>query len=447
MMRGTRFLAAFIALGMAYGGAGALGQSTLDYPRGEIVEYFLDSGEFGNAGDEFELVYSDVVDIEGAAWLRLYFGDLTLPEGSFVRVTSTFDEEYQDLDADRMMEWSDSTAYFNGATLIVELYAAPHTVGNRITVNQVAREIGVLHGPGEAAECGICNGDDRSPSTEDFACRLMPVGCSASVYNTESCMVSAGHCMRSGLVAQFKVPPSYGCYVRHPGLAEQFRIVTYRYVNGGMGNDWAVMTTGTNNVGQKAYERYGELRPLAEVLPTSGTSDVWGYGVSYINCERSLTQQHSPGRIMGRSGTYYTYTNDATSGNSGSGFLQNNQIIGIVTHCNVGGCGNIATRVDRPSFRAAVESLCPAENITCDDLKKHNSKCKRSGVIKGKVKLFTYDWDGSTITVTIDGKDSVKADVRGRKAKYKNFFYDPGPHEVAITRPDCPSFTKKPKCP
>ncbi len=425
--------------------ASAHAQLTLDYPRGEFAPGLIDTGRLDNAGDDFALVFDDVIQKQGAAWLRLYFSDVVMPAGSFVRVTSTFDNETQDLDAQALSEWSDTTAYFNGDTLIIELWAAPHTVGNRLAVEKVGFEIGDIHGPGSAGECGICNGDNRTPSTEEWSCRLMPVGCSATVYNTESCLVSAGHCMSGNLVAQFRVPPSSGCRPQNPGVSDQFPVVTRRSTNGGVGNDWAVMTTGNNNVGQKAFARYGVLRPLAEVLPASGTTDVWGYGVSSI-CERTQAQQNSPGNILSRQSTYYTYTNDVTGGNSGSGYIYQGQVIGVVTHCNQGGCGNIATRIDHSAFRAAINDLCPGGGVGCDDIRKHKSKCKSNGSIKGKVVMWTTEFNGETVVVNIDNEREIELTISGKKAVYKNYFVAPGVHDVLMTRPRCVDFDNRVTC-
>ncbi|RJP33672.1 MAG: hypothetical protein C4547_11915 [Phycisphaerales bacterium] len=421
-------------------------QMTLDFPRGEFAPVNVDTGRLDNASDEYVVVYDDVVWKENAAWLRLYFSSVVTPQGSFIRVTSVFDNETQELDAQALAEWSDTTAYFNGDTLIVELWAAPHTVGNRFVIEKIAFENGLIHPPSAAGECGICNGDNRTPSFEEWACRLMPVGCSASVYNTESCMVSAGHCMSGNLVAQFRVPPSSGCRPQNPGVSDQFPIISRQSTNGGVGNDWAVMTTGTNNVGQKAFQRYGVMRPIAEVLPSSGATDVWGYGVSSI-CERTQAQQDSPGNIISRQATFYTYTNDVTGGNSGSGYIFQNQIIGVVTHCNQGGCGNIATRIDHSAFKAAIAALCPAGGVGCDDIQKHKSKCKSNGGIKGKVVLFTNEFNGEKIQVNIDGDREIELTISGKKAVYKNFFESPGEHTVMMTRPRCVQFDKRVNCP
>src|SRR5690606_32729640 len=115
-----------------------------------------------------------------------------------------------------------------------------------------------------AGDCGICGPDDRVLSEEDWAGRLVPVGCTASVYTEDSCVVSAGHCMQSNLVMEFRVPLSNpNCSLNHPPVDDQFPVVSYRSVTGGVGNDWAAIELGTNGLGEKPYDRYGQMRPLA----------------------------------------------------------------------------------------------------------------------------------------------------------------------------------------
>src|SRR5687767_11841717 len=104
-------------------------QSTLDNPTGEFVGYPLDTGKLDNPGDVVRPVFSQVIHVNNVAWLRLYFSDAQLAPGSFIEVTSFRDGEVQRLDADGLKDWSDTTAYFNGDTLLFEVHAAPHTQG------------------------------------------------------------------------------------------------------------------------------------------------------------------------------------------------------------------------------------------------------------------------------------------------------------------------------
>lgn len=348
------------------GPAGA--QETLDFPVSSHVDYFVDTGSLDGAGGDFETVASHVISYDDAAGIRLHFEDVVLDGESYIRVTSLLDHDAQALDAEGVAMWNNSTCYLNGSAVLLELVAAPGSVGNRALITEIEtqwREIPQEHGTAGAArgnsnECGICGSDDRAPSSQDWSARLLPAGCTASVYTTRSCMISAGHCIGGNMVVQFRVPNSNAnCSIVNPPAADQFPVTNTQQCNCGVGNDWAVLRTGTNGSGQRPFNRYGALRRIAPVVsPNGAAAEIYGYGVDHT-CTRSQTQQRSPGNIVGVLSTYYDYNNDVRGGNSGSGFLSNNRLIGVVTHCRFG-CPNIATRVDLANFVSARNSLCAA---------------------------------------------------------------------------------------
>ncbi len=329
-------------------------QQTLDWPVGELRDYHVDSGVQNNPGIGAQTVFLDVVSIQDAAWLRLYFAEVHLEADSFIRITSLLDQEVQELDANGLAMWDNSTAYFNGNALLVELVAAPGTTKNRFVIDQVAMETAVAQ---PAGGCGVCGADKRVPSDEDWSARLLPAGCTASVWNTESCLVSAGHCMGGQMVIQFRVPNSNpNCSLNHPPATEQFPITSFLFTNGGIGNDWAAMTSGTNSLGETPFDRYGEFRPIASSPPGVGNAlTIWGFGVD-SQCTLSQTQQTSSGSVTQVFSTSFRHNVDVSGGNSGSGIIHNGEILGIVTHCP---CPTWATRVDHVNFVAARDQLCP----------------------------------------------------------------------------------------
>ena len=351
-MRSLKFAVALIVGSFA---TSALAQQTLDQPLDEPQDYHLDSGLLNNPAIDAQTVFNNVVTIKNAAWLRIYFSDVQLEADSFVRITSQLDKEVQELDADALAMWGNSSAYFNGNSLLVELVAAPGTT-NRFVINQIAMETEVALPTGT---CGICGPDNRVQSDVNWACRLLPAGCTASIWNNLSCLVSAGHCMGGNMVIEFNVPNSNpnNCNINHPPVADQFPITEFLFTNGGTGNDWAAMTSGTNNQDQTAFERYGEFRPIASLSPNLFQPlAIWGYGVD-SQCAVSQVQQTSLGTVTSISQTLFRHDVDATFGNSGSGIIQNGAILGIATHCP---CPNYATRVDHPNFANAREQFCPA---------------------------------------------------------------------------------------
>jgi V8-like Glu-specific endopeptidase len=267
------------------------------------------------------------------------------------------DGEVQILDRKTMGMWSNSTAYFNGDTVVLEVFAGANTIGTHVKVKNLGLQMPVQP-VGDPGQCGICGPDDRVQTNELWSGRIMPVGCTASVYcNTGSGMVTAGHCIdgQSNLVVHFNVPNSNpNCTTNNPPVADQFPVLPgFQFQNVSPGNDWGVYLTGTNSLGQTPFQRYGQFRPLAAAPSGVGaTTNFWGYGLD-TNCVRSQTQQFSTGPITAVNADYYDFSADVRGGNSGSGYLNAaGQIIGIVTHCRVN-CPNVAQRIDDPAFVAA----------------------------------------------------------------------------------------------
>ena len=168
-------------------------------------------------------------------------------------------------------------------------------------------------------------------------------------------MVTAGHCVGGNMVVQFNVPNSSpNCFLINPPVADQFPASSLGSGTG-VGTDWGVLEAGTNNLGEKPYDRYGDLRPIASSPASVGAPVVLtGYGADNT-CILSQTQQTADGTICTVQSTLYTFAVDLRGGSSGSSLLHNDEIIGIATHCP---CCNVATRVDFSPFVAAREE-CP----------------------------------------------------------------------------------------
>ena len=110
----------------------AVAQETMEAPLlEETVAAALDSGPIVNAGNRRRVVYSTVVQQADAPWLRLHFERLELGhppvggEPTLLRVTSLLDDAVQVLDRDEVFRWRNSTAYFNGDAVLLEVVADP----------------------------------------------------------------------------------------------------------------------------------------------------------------------------------------------------------------------------------------------------------------------------------------------------------------------------------
>lgn len=355
--------------------ASVRGQSTLDHPVGVIQPLVIDTGVHDNATDQTRLVFSVPVNVADAGWIRLYFDVVTLPPGSYAVLTSAQDGAAQTLTAAGMAAWYDTSAYFNGDTIQLDLYAGPHTAGTRLRLAEVAVEFRRPAGNVAGLDCGICNGeDDRTASDQRYTGRMMPVGCTGSMYNDEGCFVSAGHCTGALSVVEFQVPPSLeDGTLQHPGPQDQYPVITESIasVNGGVGNDWAHFSCGPNTeTGLLAIEAQDDFRPIAVSLPDTfpATVEIYGYGVHEVG-ELNQAQKYSVGNLLTLSshGAYFAwdYDADVTGGNSGSAMMHNGEIIGIVTHCSLG-CPNFGTTIDHPVFTDARLACPPRTHGDCD---------------------------------------------------------------------------------
>jgi len=392
--------AALIALAAVTASA----QTQPNAPIGSIVRFNLDSGELLNPTDKPEIVAAFPVTMAGSSFMRLYFSQADLAPGTRVRVTSMLDGDVQELDSESMLMWNNSTAYFNGDTVLVEVIAGPHTAGNRLAIKDLGIDMGIRPA-GANGQCGIIGGTDtRALSTETWSARIMPVGCTGTIYcNTGGGMVTAGHCVdgQSNLVLHFNVPASTsGCGTVAPPVADQFPVTNWLFENASpssVGADWAVLSIGANNLGQRPFTRYGTFRALATAPAANGAAaNIWGYGVD-TTCTRSQVQQYSAGNITSVLSNYYQFNNDIRGGNSGSGFLNaSNQVVGIVSHC-AGSSYNIATRIDKPNFVSARASLNPCGGSSPPPPPAPaNNACASPAALSGSAA-------GTTVNATNDG--------------------------------------------
>src|SRR5439155_18662112 len=84
----------------------------------------IDSGWASNGEARERTIVSFPVQVAGASWLRLSFGDVVLPEvGAHLVITSVLDGAQQVLTARTCREWGSTSAYFNGDDAQVEVAA------------------------------------------------------------------------------------------------------------------------------------------------------------------------------------------------------------------------------------------------------------------------------------------------------------------------------------
>ena len=89
------------------------------HPDGPGIELPLTLADSG-----VSLVVDEVIrGPPGVPWIRVFFSELQLPDGALMVLTSTHDGAQQHLDHRVAAQWQQSTAYFNGDSVEVKVFA------------------------------------------------------------------------------------------------------------------------------------------------------------------------------------------------------------------------------------------------------------------------------------------------------------------------------------
>jgi hypothetical protein len=345
---------------------------------------FVDSGEIENTSEEPAVVFATIIDVPDATWLRLSFDLVQLSggadeSGSYLRITSTLDGAMQYLEARHVVQWSNTSAYFNGSEVMLELIAQPNSGPNRIVMSEVTAGL-----PPVESTCGPT--DDRERSYDLRAARLVPIGCTIWLIDDCShCMITAGHCIQNGTtnaVAEFNVPLSTGSgQIVHPPVEDQYPIDPVSIQSnggGGVGNDFAYCGAPANsNTGLTAFEAQGAAYTLAATPPpvTPGSEiRITGFGTvtSPVSPTWNQVQKTHVGPYAAFFGSTVQYRTDTSGGNSGSPVIdeQSGLAIGVHTHggCNSTGGQNSGTGVNHAGWQTALANprgvcICPGLNF------------------------------------------------------------------------------------
>lgn len=326
----------------------------------ERVPFQLDIGpaQALGAGDEQQVVLSVPIEHVGASSLRLHFSSVELAPGATLRVTSLRDGAVQTMQAHHVAQWQDSTCYFNGPAVLLEVLAHPGTGPSRLALDEL--EVGVPLG-GYESQCGPV--DDRVPSDDPRVARLMPSVCTSwLIQDCVKCFLSAGHCGLNSSV-QFNVPFSTsGGSLVFPGPEDQYAIdPTSHQFNNAFGNDWQYFGTFPNsNTGLTAFQAMGDAFELVSPPSTGGnTIRITGYGSdSSPNLTYDNIQQTHAGPFVSN-GSPLQYQADTQGGNSGSPVIweEGDAAIGVHTHagCSTSGGGaNQGTNITNGALQNAL---------------------------------------------------------------------------------------------
>lgn len=333
------------------------------------VPISVDSGPVTNPGKGAAVVFSTVVKVPEAPWLRLAFdvaqlaGNPATGTGSYLQITSLLDGAVQVLDGVSVAQWRYTSAYFNGGAVRVELIAEPGVGPNRIVMSRV---VAGEPGQGQRSICGST--DDRVLSSDLRVARALPIGCTAWIIDDcNRCMLTAGHCSGDLEVIEFNVPLSTGGGdLQHPPPEDQYAVdAVSLQTNGGagIGNDWSYFGCFPNPVtGLSPGEAQGSWFTLEQPPQADGRDiRITGFGTtqSPVPEQWNQAQKTHVGPYFAFFGTTVQYQVDTTGGNSGSPVIDETtgRAIGIHTH---GGCGmeagNSGTGINHPGLTAALAS-------------------------------------------------------------------------------------------
>jgi V8-like Glu-specific endopeptidase len=330
-----------------------------------------DSGLLFNDGDEPAVVFSDDVVIEDAEWLRLRFrsvglnGDPARGTGAVLRITSLEDGGVQILDAGSIEQWRNTSAYFNGDAVRIEVIQHPGEPPSRIVYDFAWAGQPVVV---PTSQCGPT--DDRILSNDPRSARALPVGCTVFMINdANGQFLTAGHCASGGSldVVQFNVPLSNGNgSLNHPPPEDQYAVdeTSIQFLNSGVGQDWCYFGCFPNSItGLTPSQAQGGTYTMANAPPpVSGQPiRITGYGTDSTPPEHNQVQQTQAGPFFAHNNTQLQYQTDTTGGNSGSGVQDDNQllIIGIHTHggCQTNGSGaNSGTAINHSGLQNALDN-------------------------------------------------------------------------------------------
>jgi V8-like Glu-specific endopeptidase len=362
--------------------AGPLEAQSPATPPHAWVSSNLDSGYLHNRSSNPVVVFSQTLSFHQTTWLQLDFADsVSLPAGSFLRLTALQNQAEQRLNARSLNDWQGYSARFVGNDLRLELVAGPHTQGNRVAIDRIAR--GLIITPPES----ICGNQDTRVASNDPRQGRLGIGCTGWMIHPDI-MLTAGHCVPSGSpnFIEFNVPlsTSSGQTVpSHPDDQYPFNVISS--LDQGIGADWAVCQVGPNaNHGLLPTDRNNMQWYEIGNVPTVAGSNViriTGYGsvTPPVSPTLNLAQKTGIGPLSGITGDSLCYATDSSGGNSGGPVIheQTGKAVGIHTH---GGCTgptacNSGTRIDRPDLWTVIQN----QTYTPGSFRTYGQGCIGSG--------------------------------------------------------------------
>ena len=314
--------------------------------------YEIHSGTYNGLAlteNQIQEMFSTVIEVKDAPWLRLYFKDVNLGKRSFIVIQALKDNSTQILNHRTIQEWNYTSAFFNGDKIRLNLFVGSGDRNVFFRLDKVMVGEYVQNVEGVESICG--NEDNRVSSNDSAVGRIVPVGGTGWITDL-GVHVTAGHVLAEPDcdVLEFNVPQSLSDgTIQHPDANHQYSINknSFVYHNNSTGDDWGVFQVYDNpNTGLQPIEAQKKWYKVIQDNSPS-TFRVTGFGVdgpppgfgSYPpRNQYSQTQQTHSGPNRNSSGNTLKYVVDTQPGNSGSPVIDASRTgIALGVHTE-GGC-------------------------------------------------------------------------------------------------------------
>jgi V8-like Glu-specific endopeptidase len=352
-----------------------------------------------------ETIIRGTVQVPDAKWLRLQIGDFNLGKESYLILRSLQGKGQQRFNAQTLMEWGKSSAYFNGEAVEVELHIAPGETDIFVRIAEVL--VGEVRK--DNRQFTLCGADNRVASDDARVGRINVANTMGAVSNptctawlvSNGALLTAGHCVDadpddtgpmlpdgiidnsfSTSVVEFNVPATQNngqTVFADPDDQYPIDFATIRYrftgTNTGFGKDWAVFGCRANpNTGLLPHQAQGSFFRMTNDTPAVGaTVRVTGFGTD--TGAENQTLQTATGGYNGESSSnadiWLRYAVDTTGGNSGSPIIweANGLTIGIHTNagCTNSGGENRGTSFEHDALENALQNFHGGSTVYVDN--------------------------------------------------------------------------------
>jgi V8-like Glu-specific endopeptidase len=380
------------------------GISALAQSRKQSYDLELTSPTPGPAKQE--TIVRGIVHVPDAKWLRLQISEFNLGKESYLILSSLQDKGKQRLNAQSLMEWGKSSAYFNGEAVEAELHIAPGETGVFVRIAELLVGVEPKEGNRQFTICGV---DNRVASSDMRVGRINVANTTGAVSNpsctawlvSNGALLTAGHCVDadpdqggpqlpdgiidasfSTSVVEFNVPATQNngqTVFADPDDQYPIDFATIRFRfdgNGtGLGKDWAVFGCRANpNTGLLPHQAQGSFFRMTNDAPAvNAVIRVTGFGTD--TGAQNQTLQTTTGGYNGESQSnadlWHRYRVDTTGGNSGSPIIwqDNGLTIGIHTNggCTSTGGENVGTSFEHDALETAIQNFPGVGTVYVDN--------------------------------------------------------------------------------